>query len=277
MLMRMDTILKKAAQGRYAVAAPNVLDADTTRAAMEVAYELKAPIILDVGDMRDLDVLGEIARHYAHKYPEVPVALNLDHGMSLNTLIGAIRAGFTSIMCDKSRGAFEENVAWTAKICEMAHAADVCVEAELGYVASGSRYTEERDRGLTKPEEASEFVARTHVDCLAIAIGNAHGNYVGEPHIDFERLQAIRDAVPVPLVMHGGSGTGDENLVRAARSGITKINLYTDLGNEGCRQLREYLNTEKNPVIGTAFKVAVKGYKEVLKHYITLLGSAGQW
>lgn len=273
MLTRMDRILRKALDGGYGVAAPNIIDIETTKAAVEAAAESNAPIILDVGQAFDPYMLADVVRYYTDKYPDVPVALNLDHGTTLQAVMHAIRAGFTSVMVDKSTLGFDANASFTTMVCEIAHAVDVSVEAELGHVGQGVRYVEDRDAGLTPVEEASRFVAATGVDCLAVAVGNAHGRYVGTPQMDFERLAAIRDAAAIPLVLHGGSGTGDDNLQRAVSLGITKVNLYTDLSVAGCARLSNYLATHEHPIIRDAFMSAVEGYKDMLKHYIRVLGS----
>ena len=146
----------------------------------------------------------------------------------------ALRSGFLSIMVDRSSLPYEENV---AEVCgnwlKIAHAVGVSVEAELGHVGSGEQYDADRNAGLTDPEQAKAYVEATGIDALAIAIGTAHGKYVGTPYLDFELLEKIYNEVEIPLVLHGGSGSGDENLARATRMGITKVNIGTDLFQAG--------------------------------------------
>ena len=207
MLVNMCDILKKSREGRYGVVAPNICNEDTARAAIEVAEENRAPLILDVifNVNPDIPLFAHICGKLARK-ASVPVALNLDHG------------GCSSLP-------YEENVAEVAELVKIAHAVGVSVEAELGHVGSGEQYDADRNAGLTDPEQAKAYVEATGIDALAIAIGTAHGKYVGTPYLDFELLEKIYNEVEIPLVLHGGSGSGDENLARATRIGITKVNI----------------------------------------------------
>lgn len=276
MLVPMNVILEKAARENYGVAAPNVFNMDTVLATFQAASELKAPLIIDCADKFDLEVIGELTRFYEKKYPEVPVALNLDHGKTYGAAVRAIKAGFTSVMVDRSQMPFEDNVRETAEIVKMAHAVGVSVEAELGHVGRGSNYSEDRDAGLTAPADALKFVEKTSVDCLAIAIGTAHGQYVGTPVLDYDRLMQIRKIVSVPLVLHGGSSTGDENLKKAVELGIAKVNLSTDLNMAGAKQVKELIGREASPSLLAITLEGAAGYKEMLKHYMKLFNSAGR-
>jgi fructose-bisphosphate aldolase class II len=271
MLVRMDVILKKASAKGYGVAAPNILDVATFMACLEVARDLKAPMIIDAG-VSNAELIGDAARFFERRFPEVPFAVNLDHGSTFEGAIKCIRAGYTSIMVDRSQAPFEQNVRETAELVKIAHAADVSVEAELGHVGQGVTYDKDRDAGLTRVEDAVEYVKQTQVDCLAVAVGTAHGRYVGTPKLDFERLSAIRKAVSVPLVLHGGSGTGDDNLSKAIELGISKINLGTDLSVGACRKIAAYFEEEEHPSFWKASKLALEGYKEVLARYMKLFG-----
>ena len=165
----------------------------------------------------------------------VPVALHLDHGLDVETVKKAVDLGYTSVMIDASAQPYEVNVARTKEVCDYAHAHGVVVEAELGHVGSGDVITSENKEALTddhniytEVEMAKRFVEETGVDSLAVSIGTSHGLYKGTPVIDFDRLHELRAALPVPLVLHGGSGSGDENLERCATEGISKINVFTD-------------------------------------------------
>jgi len=281
MLVKMGVLLEDAREKGYAVAAPGVHDMQSTEAAFQAAKELRAPIVLDVSEHNDMEALADMARFYARRYPEVPAALNLDHGRSFEATVKAVRVGFTSVMIDCSTLSFEENVRITSEVVKMAHAVDVSVEAELGHVGMGSRYEVDRDAALTVPEEAVEFVKQTSVDCLAVAVGTAHGMYSGTPKLDFDRLAKLREMVPVPLVLHGGSSTGDDNLHRAAKTGICKVNLWSDLMIAGTNGMKEFLETGE--VKGLGFKpmrmvydAGAKAYKEAIKHYIKVFDSAGR-
>lgn len=271
MLVPMKDILEKAREGGYGVVAPNVINEDTARVCLEAAAEKQAPIILDFAYQfhPDIVALGRIIQLLAEDAP-VPVALNLDHGASFEQAIWAIRAGFTSIMVDRSSAPFEQNAAETAELVKIAHAVDVSVEAELGHVGDAGHYEQDRDAGLTNPAEAAEYVKRTGVDCLAVAVGTAHGAYSGTPHIDFDRLKEIRAAVDVPLVLHGGSGSGDANLQEAIRCGITKVNVATDLFTAGvagaCSEGPSYM----------VYHRLREAYKARLIQYMELLGQTGR-
>ena len=142
-------------------------------------------------------------------------AINLDHGKSYEDIMLGINSGFTSIMVDRSSLSYEDNIAQTKETVKMCRPLNISVEAELGHVGQGEDYSSDGSDHFTKPEEAKKFVEETGIDCLAVAIGTAHGRYHGTPHIDFDLLKQITNVVDIPLVLHGGSGTGDENLRKA--------------------------------------------------------------
>lgn len=236
MLVNMHKLLAKARKKRYAVAAPGVNDLQTITAVFAAAAELKAPIILDCFERNDLEGVAEIAKFVSRRYPHIPAALNLDHGTSFEVCARAIKAGFSSVMIDYSHKPFSENVRITAEVVKMAHAVGVSVEAELGYLGTAAELKSTQRESFTKPKEAVEFVQKTSVDCLAVAVGTAHGLYKTEkPQLDLRLIAELRDCLAVPLVLHGGSSSGDEQLVQAIRSGISKINLFSDLSSAGYR------------------------------------------
>jgi fructose-bisphosphate aldolase class II len=226
----MKAILDRANKENYGVAAPNVSMELDARAALEAAENLRAPIILDVAYMATPDIvfLGNYLTKLAEQ-ASVPVAINLDHGAEYAHAVNAIRAGFTSIMVDRSTLAYEDNVAQVAEIVKIAHAVGVSVEAELGHVGQGSSYDQDGIQALTDPKQAQDYINRTGVDCLAVAVGTAHGTYKGTPKIDFDRLAEIKAITSFPLVMHGGSDSGDENLRKSCTMGINKVNVATEL------------------------------------------------
>lgn len=276
MLVAMKKILDKAKEGGYAVAAPNVWDEYSIRMALEAAEEENAPVILDFAElMGDIYIFGEMAVAFAKKSP-VPVAINLDHGCSFEIAMKAIRAGFTSVMIDRSTLPFDENVRQVKEITRIAHALGVSVEAELGHVGLGTESDEERNAGLTHVDEAKDFVEQTGVDCLAVAIGTAHGVYKSTPHLDYDMLEEIRKAVDVPLVLHGGSGTGDEALRKAVRGGICKVNIFTDLSIAGCESLKAYMAENETINLFSACNAAFAGYKKKLIHYMRLFDSSNK-
>jgi fructose-bisphosphate aldolase class II len=177
-------------------------------------------------------------------------------------------------MVDRSSLPYDENVSQVAELVKIAHAVNVSVEAELGHVGMGDNYAHDGNNALTVPSEAVEYIKATGVDALAVAIGSAHGVYKGTPKLRFELLEQLRDAVSVPLVLHGGSGTGDENLMRACQSGINKVNLCYDL----LRAAVDSLTAED--ISGTRaydmFPLLARGWKSKIQHYIKLFGGDGK-
>ncbi|MDB7984027.1 class II fructose-bisphosphate aldolase [Faecalicoccus pleomorphus] len=275
MLVTMKEILDDAKKNGYGVTAPNVQSEDTVRAVLEVAQEYNAPMIVDVNSFihPDLPWFVHMIRDLANQV-KVPVAINLDHGKTYKDMVLGIQSGFTSIMVDRSSLPYEENVKQTKEVVKMCAPLGISVEAELGHVGMGDNYAVDGVSNLTVPEEAARFIEETGVDCLAVAIGTAHGRYKGTPHIDFERLEQIVKACgDTPLVLHGGSGTGDENLSKAVHCGIQKVNLATELIVTGKEELVKFFedpNFDKWKLIPT-FK---KGYKDRLAHYVKLFNQA---
>lgn len=293
MIIPMHELLKEAKKGGYGVAAPNVFNRETIEACFLAAKELRAPIILDVAGVHGIYECAELARFYERRYPEVPVALNLDHGGPFEDIANAIRAGFSSVMIDRSQSSFEDNVKETAEIVKFAHACGISVEAELGHVGQAFEYDKTRDSGLTRPEEAADFLAQTNVDCLAVAVGTSHGVYQGECKIDFPLLDTLAAQIDQPLVLHGGSGSGDDNLRKTIEHGIQKVNLNTDLVMAGLDAMEaSYANnleikvpkgvdtdefTTKRMNMQQLFAVGADAYKNKLMHYMKLFKSEGRW
>lgn len=264
----MAELLADAKKNRYCLAAPNAFDENHVRYIIEVAKKTNAPIIMDISDSWIRDEWFARNAVMMAREADTPIAVNLDHGKSYEGCMRALRWGFTSVMIDKSKLPFEENIAETAAVVKAAHALGVSVEAELGHVGMGDSYETDGKENLTIPSEAREFVERTGVDCLAIAIGTAHGVYSGTPHIDFERFAEIKKEIDIPFVLHGGSGTGDDNLVKAVEMGVCKVNLYSDLENAGFKRVRECQDFRR---LWSETEFGI-GYKEKLEHYIRLFG-----
>lgn len=286
MIIPMHELLQDAKLYHYGVAAPNVFNRETIEAAFQAGRELKSPIILDVHPVHGIYECAAIARFFERRYPEVTAALNLDHGGTYEQAVQAIHAGFSSVMVDRSTLPFQENVEQVREIVKIAHVVGVSVESELGHVGQGDEYAQTRDSGLTRPEEAAAFVKETGTDCLAVAVGTSHGVYRGTPKLEFGLLRTLAEELPIPLVLHGGSGTGDQNLVETIRCGIQKINLNTDLNEGGLRRLKQVsdedfrrqvqgaggeMNTKRMNLQQT-IQTGVDGWKEVLKYYIKLFG-----
>ena len=269
MLVNSKEVLLEAKKGGYAVPAPDFIDLDSARAYCKTAEKLKKPVILSFAQAHS----EVISRHEAAligKFMDegvsVPVGLHLDHGTDIAFIKEAIELGFTSVMIDASMMDFDTNVKMTKEVVEYAHARNVTVEAEIGHVGSGENYEnhDNSDSIYTTKEEAKRFVELTDVDSLAVSIGTAHGIYKGgKPALSFDTLHEIRDEVSVPLVLHGGSGTGDDNLKRCAKEGIAKINVFTDFLVSAMNQIdidkpKDYL----------ALKVSSnKGMMNTLEHY----------
>ena len=234
MLVTMKEILDRAAAGNYGVAAPNIVSEFDARAYIEVAEDLRSPLIIDVfyAAHPDIFALGRIVRELAEQ-STVPVCLNQDHGAGKDTILKCMQAGFTSVMIDRSSLDYETNVRETREIVEIAHALGITVEAELGHVGQAANTEIDTKSALTVPEEAKRFIDETGVDCLAVAIGTAHGAYPKgfTPHLDFDRLAAIKEAVgqDYPLVLHGSSGMDNESLAKACHMGINKVNIATEM------------------------------------------------
>ena len=245
-LVPMADILNKANEGGYAVGGFNINNLEFLQAIVQAAEETGSPLILQTseGALKYIGVdyvVGMVQA--ATKNTTVPVALHLDHGSSFEVIMQCIRNGYSSVMIDGSHLPFEENVRLTSKVVEAAHAVGVSVEAELGRLGGteDDLSVDEEDATLTNPEEAEEFVKRTGVDALAIAIGTAHGVYKGEPKLDFDRLKVIKERIKIPVVLHGASGIPEEDLKKAVSLGVCKVNVNTDFQQAYAAKVREVL------------------------------------
>lgn len=276
MLVTMKQILDRASKENYAVAAPNVYYEMDAKACLMAAEESNSPIILDVSfkarpeDMQDFGIsLLNMARKST-----VPVAINLDHGADKKQFVTAIRSGFTSLMADYSSLPIEENINKCKEVVEMAHSVGMSVEAELGHVGQAQNYTEDRDAALTKVEDAVRFIKETGIDCLAIAIGTAHGAYPKgyQPYLDFDRLVEIKKATNnFPLVLHGSSGTKEEDIKKACQLGINKVNIANDVCKAAVASVKN--SDLEGQKAYDVYKTMIVGIKEKMIHMIELYGS----
>ena len=275
MYISMIELMKKAREGHYCVPAIAVENEHSVRAAIQAAEEKKSPLIMIAlyKVNPDIHYFGRIVEDLAIR-AKVPVAMCQDHGGTYAEAMWAIRAGFTDVMVDRSTLPFAENIAQVSEIVKVAHAVGVGVEAELGHVGMANQYETDGTGGFTVPEEAIEFVERTGVDALAVAIGTAHGVYSGVPKLQFDLLAELREKVPVPLVLHGGSGTGDENLKKACQMGICKLNISNDLKRGAIANLNEKCKDGMGAY--AMYPLLYEGYKNVAAHYMTLCGSEGK-
>lgn len=269
MYIPMKDILNKALKGGYAIPACMTWDESSFRALCEVGMEMHAPVISITprGYIQDPRVFGFLMNEIANEY-SIPIASCLDHSGSYEDAMTGIRNGFSSIMVDRSTLPFEENVSQVKEIVKVAHSVGITVEAELGHVGLGISPSSE-DR-FTVPEEACEFVKQTGVDCLAVSVGTAHGVYKGTPSLHFDLIDKIHKFIDIPLVLHGGSGTGDDNLSKVSKTAICKINVANDL-------FRAAYNTAiKADMSGNnvyeLYNVMTHGYKDAIKHYMDITG-----
>jgi len=201
---------------------------------MNAADNLKSPVIMGTAEIllgaASLSEVAAMAKARAAE-SEIPVVLHYDHGLTFEKCMEAIKLGYTSIMYDCSTLSYEDNVEQVAEMVKIAHSLNITVEGELGHVGdnAGKGKLARPEDYYTDPEVARDFVEKTHVDALAIAVGNAHGDYKFPPKLDFERISAIADATGIPLVLHGGSGLSDSDFREAIRRGIAKVNIFTDI------------------------------------------------
>lgn len=280
-LVTTKEMLKKAQAERYAVGAFNANNLEYVQAIIDAAEEEKAPVILQASQgaikYAGLEMIVAMVKTAAEA-ATVPVALHLDHGTDYKQNVKCLRAGFTSLMFDGSSLSFEENAAATKRIVEMAHAAGVPVEAELGKVATAGHVTAEEVKALmTDPDEAKRFVEETGVDSLAVAVGSIHKMVTQEAKIDAGRVERIRELTGVPLVLHGASGVTDEGYKIGIAAGICKINIATELNKAFTRGIHDAL--AKNPGEIDPRKIVGVGrdyMKEAIKAKMRLFGCSGK-
>lgn len=233
MLVNSKKILIEAKNNNFAIPATNFIDLNSARTFVTVAEKKKLPIFLAFAQshseyisLKEAALIGK----FLAESVETQIILHLDHGEDFEFIKEAIDLGFTSVMIDASQKSFEDNISITKKVVEYAHKRNVTVEAELGHVGANENFESHEAAAsiYTDAKDVLEFVDRTKVDSLAISIGTAHGAYKGVPKINFERLNEINEITDIPLVLHGGSSSGDMNLNKCALNGISKINIFTD-------------------------------------------------
>ena len=306
MLISGAEILNKAHRESYAIGAFNINNFEMLKAIFESAHEMSSPIIVEASEgavkYAGADMLYAMTKTLSEKYPHIPVALHLDHGTTVESCIQVIRAGFTSVMIDASHDSFEENLAKTKAVVDIAHSVNVGVEAELGRLMGieDNIVVAERDAILVNVAEAEKFVKITNVDYLAPAIGTSHGafKFKGEPKLDFQRLQDVKRVTNIPLVLHGASSI-PENIRQAFEStggdlkgskgvpfnfleesikgGINKVNTDTDLRIAFMTEVRRVAN--ENPTefdLRKFFNPAIDSVKDLIKKRMAVLGSAGR-
>lgn len=267
-LVTTKQLLLDAQKGGYAVGAFNVENMEMVQAVVAAAEELRSPVIMQTTPSTvkyaNLNYFYENVKVAAQE-SSVPVVIHLDHGNSFELAMQAYRTGYTSIMIDGSHEGFEDNIALTSAVVKACHPGEVPIEAELGKVGGKE---DDLDGGegdpYTNPQEAAEFVERTGIDSLAVAIGTAHGVYKGVPKLDFSRLSEIRKAVSIPLVLHGTLGVPDEDVAECIKRGICKVNYATDLRIAFTKGINQVL--KENPDTIDPKKYNAKGREEVRKY-----------
>lgn len=275
-----EEMLNRAQTGNYAVGAFNAENMEMVKAIIAAAEELRAPVMIQTTP--STVKYGSLETFYGMvsaeaKKASVPVCLHLDHGNSFELAVKAIHAGYTSVMIDGSHEDFEGNIEVSKKVADVANALGIPVEAELGKVGGKEDDLEADADTNTDPEEAREFVERTGVTSLAIAIGTAHGFYAGPPVLDKERVSQIREVVSVPLVLHGASGLSDEDVRECVSRGICKVNFATELRKaytDACKKLLEEkpetFDPKKMGVVG------IEAVKELVKGRMVVCGCDGK-
>ncbi|WP_160673494.1 tagatose bisphosphate family class II aldolase [Clostridium sp. C8-1-8] len=286
MLMILSTreMLLKAQREGYAVPAFNVHNLETLQVVVETAQEMRSPVIIagtpsTIESYAGPDYIKAIAEVASNKY-NVPIAIHLDHFEEVDVIKKNIDLGFRSCMIDASKYDFEKNISIVKEVVDYAHAHDTVVEAELGKLGGkeDDLVIDEKDAMYTNPKDAAEFVKRTNVDSLAVAIGTAHGLYKGEPKLDFERLQEIRAVVEVPLVLHGASDVPDELVKKAISLGICKVNVATDLKIPFANAVKAYFNAHPEESDPRKYMTPGKeAMKEIVKHKMEVCGSVNRY
>ncbi|WP_123054567.1 tagatose bisphosphate family class II aldolase [Clostridium sp. JN-1] len=270
MLVTTKEMLEKAQRENYAVPAFNIHNLETMQVVVETAAEMKSPVIAagtpGTIEYAGGDYLVAIAGTASKKY-DIPIALHLDHFEDIDKIKEYVDTGFTSAMIDASKEDFENNISKVKKVVEYAHAKGSVVEAELGKLGGveDNLVVNEKDAMYTNPDSAKEFVERTGIDSLAVAIGTAHGLYKGKPKLDFDRLKEIRAKVDIPLVLHGASDVPEDLVKKAIKFGICKVNIATDLKIPFSNAVKQYF--KENPDANDPRKYMTPG-KEAMKKVV---------
>ena len=280
MLVNMKEMLAKAQKERYGIGFFNAVNVEMARAIIETAEELHAPVIVGTAEVllpaMSLERVAEYLIPMAQK-AGVPVAVHYDHGLTFEKCMEALKLGFSSVMYDCSTASYEENLDRVAEMVRVCHGMGVTVEGELGHVGDneGAGKLENPSDYFTDPAVAADFVRKTGVDALAVAVGNAHGDYKFPPKLDFSRITAIREATGIPLVLHGGSGLSDDDFREAVRRGVCKINIFTDLDKAGKAGIEKGLKNGAASMMGL-IPYEIEAMKEVVRNKIGLFGSDGR-
>lgn len=279
MLVNMNQMLKKAKEEHYAVPHFNINNLEWTKFILEECNELNVPVILGVSEgavkyMGSYLVVADLVKTLVKSLNiKIPVCLHLDHGSSLESCISAIDAGFSSVMIDGSRLPLEENIKITKEVVSYAHERGISVEAEVGHIGTTEDNMTKEETNATL-EDCQILYENTNIDALAAALGSVHGFYKKEANLDFETMELINKSLPVPLVLHGGTGIPDDKIRMAISKGISKININTELQSVWSKAVRKYLL--ENEDVYDPRKIISSGeaaMKERISEIVTLFGT----
>ena len=283
MYTSMKDMLLHAHKNHYAVMAINVVDMEQVKACIEAAEEEHSAVILNISPRQMKAhaypyIMAPMVQNLAER-AEVPVALNIDHGVNMEDIVTAIHCGYSSVMVDASSYDFEENIRRVSAVVALAHAKGISVEAELGHVGVAANADGQNADLYTNVDQAEEFVNRTQCDCLAVAIGTAHGSYPKNmiPKLDFERLTDLKNRLNIPLVLHGGSGAGEENIRKAVACGVNKINVCTDLMNHAKDSMIKVLQEQPDIQYMEWNEAEEEAMKDFIKDYMRMIGSSNRY
>lgn len=284
MLVNMNDVLLPAKKGKYAVGLFNAVNLELARGIIAAAESTQSPVIMGTAEvLLPYGPLEEVSYYLIPmaKKANVPVVIHLDHGLKKETCLKALELGFSSIMYDCSTDSYEENVEKVKEMADIAHSYGATIEGELGHIgdndgsAEGDSHLDDPSKFYTDPAVAKDFVEKTGVDALAIAVGTAHGAYKLPPKLDFERIRTIANTVDVPLVLHGGSGLTDSDFGRAIQEGISKVNIFTDINVAAVEaQFRQFQSMSKGII--DLIPAAVEAIKQETIKKMKLFSSVGK-
>ena len=280
MLVNMNDVLLPAKKGHYGIGFFNAVNVEMARAIIETAEELRAPVMVGTAEVllpaMSLERVAEYLIPMAGK-ASVPVCVHYDHGLTFDKCMEALKLGFTSVMYDCSTEDYGSNAAKVAEMVRICHGMGVTVEGELGHVGDneGAGKLENPSDYYTNPETAADFVKRTGIDSLAVAVDNAHGDYKFPPKLDFERIETIAGCTGLPLVLHGGSGLSDSDFRTAVQKGVCKVNIFTDIDKAGKAGIEEGLAAGASSMMAL-IPYEIEAMKRVVRNKLELFGSVGR-
>lgn len=284
MLVNLNDALIPAQKGKYAVGLFNAVNLELARGIIAAAEKNRSPVIMGTAEvLLPFGPLEDVSYFLVPmaKRATVPVVIHYDHGLTAEKCVEALKLGFSSIMYDCSTASYEENVRRTKEMTYIAHCFGATIEAELGHVGDtessveGNSKLDDPTKFYTDPEQARDFVTRTGVDALAIAVGTAHGHYKFKPKLDFDRIAKIGAIIGIPLVLHGGSGLSDDDFRTAIARGIAKVNIFTDINTAGATAAAASIRDGKTALTDLIPR-EVAAIEESVAEKMRLFGSTGR-